>query len=150
MLSYTAMLSQEISLIQGDRSLSEGVGKHSKEVDTALPGKHTRALYNGFKKEKAGILAQLRTGMAKLNGYLHRIGAVGTDRCTCGQAKETVKHFLFGCSKWDQQRLQLFNLLGPRSGCLSFCLGGKSATDPASPTWFPFLREVWLSYRSGR
>ncbi len=31
-LSYTAMLSQEISLIQVDRRLSEGVGEHSKEA----------------------------------------------------------------------------------------------------------------------
>ena len=42
-------------------------------MDTALPGKHTRALYDAFKWREASILAQLRTGMARLNGYLYRI-----------------------------------------------------------------------------
>jgi hypothetical protein len=57
------------------RILPEGVGKYSKEVDTALPGKHTRTLYDSLKRREASVLAQLRTGMASLNGYLHQIGA---------------------------------------------------------------------------
>jgi hypothetical protein len=55
--------------------LPENVGKHSKRIDTALPGKHTRELYDRLTRKEAGILAQLRTGMERLNGYLRRINA---------------------------------------------------------------------------
>src|SRR5207248_1139178 len=39
---------------------------------TARPGKHTLTLYDTHERREASILAQLRTGMARLNGYLHR------------------------------------------------------------------------------
>ena len=63
------------------RTLPDGVGKYSREMDTALPGKHTRTLYDGLKRREASLLAQLRTGMARLNGYLHRIRAAESDQC---------------------------------------------------------------------
>ncbi|KFZ14321.1 hypothetical protein V502_06139 [Pseudogymnoascus sp. VKM F-4520 (FW-2644)] len=62
------------------RALPENVGKHSKRVDTALPGKHTRQLYDRLTRKEAGVLAQLRTGMARLNGYLHRIDVTESDQ----------------------------------------------------------------------
>jgi ribonuclease HI len=61
------------------RTLPEEVGKYTREMDTALPGKHTRTIYDALKRREANILAQLRTGMARLNGYLHRIGAAESD-----------------------------------------------------------------------
>jgi hypothetical protein len=67
-------------------ALPENVGKHSKMVDRALPGKHTRQLYDRLTRKEAGVLAQLRTGMARLNGYLHRINVAESDQCVCGQA----------------------------------------------------------------
>jgi ribonuclease HI len=79
--------------------LPENVGKHVKRVDTALPGKHTRQLYDRLSWKEASVLAQLRTGMARLNGYLYRINATESDQCACGQARETVEHFLFRCRK---------------------------------------------------
>ena len=84
---------------QEDRTLPEDVGRYSKLADTALPGKHTRILYDALTRREANILAQLRTGMARLNGYLHRIRAVESDQCDCNQARETVAHFLFRCAK---------------------------------------------------
>jgi hypothetical protein len=82
----------------------ERLGEYTRNLDAALPGKHTCLLYNSFKRVGASTLAQLRTGMIQLNGYLHQIGASETDHCTCGQARETVEHFLFRCSRWDQYR----------------------------------------------
>ena len=64
------------------RVLPEGVGKFSKSIDAALPGKHTRNLYDRLKRKEAGVLAQLRTGMARLNGFLSRIGC-GRVRYLC-------------------------------------------------------------------
>ena len=94
------MKSTTLNIARAKRSTSrlpEDVGKHSKRVDTALPGKHTRQLYDRLSWKEASVLAQLRTGMAKINTYLYRIKAASTDQCACGQAKETVEHFLFRC-----------------------------------------------------
>jgi ribonuclease HI len=75
--------------------LPGNVGRHAKRVDAALPGKHTRQLYDRLSWREASVLAQLRTGMARLNGYLYRINVADTGQCACGQARETVEHFLF-------------------------------------------------------
>jgi hypothetical protein len=77
------------------RGLPKGVGKYTVEMDKALLGKHVKQLYDNFKHPEASILAQLRTGKARLNGYLHKIKAAETDIWACGQATESVKHFLF-------------------------------------------------------
>lgn len=58
------------------------MGKFSKAMDIALPGKHTRELYDKLKRREASMLAQLRTGMTRLNGFLSRIGAVDWTRTT--------------------------------------------------------------------
>ena len=110
----------------------EGVGEYTRKLDTALPGKHTRLLYNSFKHTEAGLLAQLHTGIAQLNRYLYRIGVPETDLCTCGQAKETVEHLLFPCSCWNQYRERMLQQTDTKMGCLSFCLEGKafSGVDP--------------------
>ena len=82
------------------RGLPENVGKYSKRIDVALPGKHTRQLYDQLSWKEANVLAQLRTGMARLNTYLYRIKATLTEQCECGQARETIDHFLFRCRRW--------------------------------------------------
>ena len=120
--------------------LIERVGEYTRKFDTALPGTHTRLLYNSFKRTEAGILAQLRTGMSRLNGYLYRINAAQTDLCACGQAKETVEHFLFRCAQWDQYRDILRKQTDTKMGCLSFFLGGKFPSD--SEPWKPRLSVV--------
>ena len=42
-------------------------GRHTKTVDRALPRRHTKRLYDSLGHEDASILAQLRTGKARLN-----------------------------------------------------------------------------------
>jgi hypothetical protein len=122
------------------RELPKGVGKYTTELDRALPGKHTKLLYNSLKRTEASILAQLCTGKARLNEYLHQVGASKSDQCACGQASESVKHFLFRCTQWDHQRHQLFHKTDTRRGCLSFFLGGKAPSDPAK--WAPNMSAV--------
>jgi ribonuclease HI len=61
------------------RRLPDRVGGYSKRVDRALPGKHTQALYDGLKRREADVLSQLRTGMARINSYLSKIGAAESD-----------------------------------------------------------------------
>jgi hypothetical protein len=61
--------------------LPENVGRHVKPVDAALPGKHTRQLYDRLSWKEASVLAQLWTDMARLNDYLYPINAAETDQC---------------------------------------------------------------------
>ena len=126
--------------LRGEKALPEGVGRYSREIDTALPGKHTRILYDTLGRREAGVLAQLRTGATKLNGYLHRIGAAESDQCACGQAKETIKHFLFWCTIWAMHRAQMLQQTETRRGSLSFYLEGKAASNPEQ--WTPNMNAV--------
>jgi hypothetical protein len=127
------------------RCLPEKVGKHSKRVDIALPGKHTRRLYDELPWKEASVLAQLRTGMARLNSYLHRINAAPTDQCACGQARETVEHFLFRCTKWTTYRTEMLQCTATHRSNISFYLGGKTPTD--DKFWTPDLAAVRATIR---
>ena len=97
------MRSTTLNIAQSKRGTSnyllDKVGAHSKRVDAALLGKHTRVLYKHLSRKEAGILAQLRTGIARLNGYLYCIRAALSDQCIYRQARETVDYFLFQCNK---------------------------------------------------
>jgi ribonuclease HI len=122
------------------RVLPKEVGKFSRAIDTALPGKHTRDLYDKLKRREACILAQLRTGMARLNGFLNRIGAAESDLCACGHASETVGHFLLRCSRWTALRDEMLQCSVTRRGSLSFYLGGKAPSEPRR--WSPDMKAV--------
>ncbi|KAJ5215329.1 uncharacterized protein N7498_001736 [Penicillium cinerascens] len=143
------MKSTTLSLARSQAVPSNGlpvnVGKHVKRVDAALPGKHTRQLYDRLSWKEASVLAQLRTGMARLNGYLYRINAAQTDQCACGQAKETVEHFLFRCRKWTAHRTDMLQCTDIHRGNISFFLGGKSPID--NEKWAPNLEAVRASIR---
>ncbi len=128
-----------------ETSLPEKVGKYSKRVDAALPGKHSRQLYDGLSRKEARVLAQLRTGMAKLNVYLHRIDAAPSDQCACGQARETVEHFLFRCTQWTRQRAEMLQCTDTRRSNISFYLGGKSPSDDKN--WAPNKEAVRTTIR---
>ena len=125
--------------------LPEKVGKHSKRVDIALPGKHKRKLYDKLSWKEASELAQLRTGMARLNSYLHRIKAAPTDQCACGQARETVEHFLFRCRRWTAHRTEMLRRTDSHRSNISFYLGGKTAAD--DKFWTPDLEAVRATIR---
>ena len=127
------------------KKLPDNVGQHSKRIDKALPGKHTRQLYEGLSWREATVLAQLRTGMARLNTYLHRINAAPTDQCECGQARETVDHFLFRCTKWTQYRTEMMQCTATHRGNISFYLGGKLASDDKN--WAPNMDAVRATIR---
>jgi exonuclease III/ribonuclease HI len=123
----------------------EKTGKYSRKIDAALPGKHTRRLYDKLSRKEASTLAQLRTGMARLNTYLYRIRAETTDYCECGQAKETVDHFLFRCRRWTAQRTEMLQYTQTSRGNLSFYLGGKGPTDDEK--WTPNMEAVKATIR---
>jgi len=127
------------------KSLPEKVGKYSKRVDAALPGKHTRRLYHQLSWKEASVLAQLRTGMARLNAYLYRIKVATTDQCACRQARETVRHFIFQCRQWTAHRTEMLQCTDTHRGNISFYLGGKSPLDDQK--WTPNLEAVRATIR---
>ena len=99
-------------------------GRHPKIIDRALPQRHTRRLYDSLGHEDASILAQLRTGKARLNSNLYRINAADTDLCNlCGRS-ETVHHFLYDCARWAIERVTHLKTVGTRWGDMSYMLGG--------------------------
>jgi ribonuclease HI len=129
-----------VAQLHQQRRLPDRVGGYSKRIDRALPGKHTQALYDGLKRREAGVLSQLRTGMARINSYLNKIGAAESDMCECGHAPETMEHFLFRCIRWEIEREAMRQVGQGMMGNLSFFLGGKSASD--GPKWAPNLEAV--------
>jgi hypothetical protein len=143
MKSTTLNIARSQAVANND--LPENVGRHVKRVDAALPGKHTRQLYDRLSWKEASVLAQLRTGMARLNGYLYRINVAETDQCACGQARETVEHFLFRCRKWTSHRTEMLQCTHTHRGNMSFFLGGKSPSDDKN--WTPNLEAVRASIR---
>lgn len=122
----------------------------AKHIDQALPGKHTRLLYDALIKSEARLLAQLRTGKCRLNGYLARINAVESDQCACGRGPETVRHFLFQCSQWEAMRDKMKRAFPDRFGDLAFWVGGWSSqrqvngqyVDGEKSKWKPNLTAV--------
>ena len=127
------------------KSLPEKVGKLSKRVDTALPGKHTRKLYDQLTPKEASVLAQLRTGIARLNSYLFLIKAVPSDQCACGEARETVEHFFFRCRRWTTHRTEMLQCTEIHRGNISFYPGGKAPSD--GKNWTPDMKAVRVTIR---
>jgi hypothetical protein len=101
-------------------------GKYTKALDSALPEKHTRILYDQLSRIQAATLVQLRTGHNRLNTFLHRIGSTDSNLCNCTDGPETVEHFLFYCARWDHLRDEMRTAMGERFGELSHALGGKT------------------------
>jgi hypothetical protein len=102
-------------------------GRGLRELDSALPGKHVRLLYDNLTRPEAQVLAQLRTGHSKLREFLFRIGAVDSDQCECGQGKEDTRHFVLHCQPHQHLRADMIRAGGRRYGDLSYVLGGRSS-----------------------
>ena len=145
MKAKSTILNQTRAELRSERRLPEGVGRHSRRVDSALPGRHTRLLYDQLSWKEASVLAQLRTGMARLNGYLYQIRAAPTDECPCGRAKETVEHFLFRCVNWTTYRKEMLQCTDTKRGNISFFLGGKAISD--GQKWTPNMNAVRATIR---
>lgn len=118
-------------------------GGHIKKLDRALPGPHTRKLYDNLTRAQAAVLSQMRSGYCRLNGYLNQINASETDKCQCG-AVETVHHYLLECPRWTEERAKLKEDVGPRACELAHLLGGyqDEAKDGKLAKWSPDMKAV--------
>ena len=66
----------------------------------------------GNKRKNIATIARLRTGHCSLNGYLHQFNITEDPTCKCGDAKETVTHFLLVCSLYERERDKLRRKVG--------------------------------------
>ena len=117
-------------------------GEYTKQIDQALPQRHTKMLYDRINKQKAAILCQLRTGKCRLNIYLSRIGAADDNKCRCG-AVDSPSHLLFLCPEWNFLRQPLKEAAGPRWGDLSYALGGWTSRKKADGSFLDGRKDGW-------
>ncbi|GAA93218.1 reverse transcriptase [Aspergillus luchuensis IFO 4308] len=98
-------------------------GGHLRRVDQALPASRTRRLYGSLPRNRAYLLAQLRTGHSWLATYAKQHGFRDNEQCECG-ATETVVHVLIDCPRLRALRQELRRKIGGGSNNVSDMLGG--------------------------
>ena len=75
------------------------------------PTQKALELYKERTKPFSSILIQLRSGKIGLNAFLKRAKVPNIEAlCECKKAEETVRHFLFKCPRWNEQRAILNGL----------------------------------------
>ena len=102
-------------------------GKHLRQIDNGLPSKRAQYLYGPLPRNRAYLLAQLRTGHSWLATHAKVQRFSEDDKCECG-AKETVVHVLVDCPKLRDLRQQLRSKIGDSFNNISAMLGGKAPT----------------------
>jgi hypothetical protein len=45
-------------------------------------------------------------------------------KCSCGNDEETIRHLILSCPRWTDERRELRETVGARSGDVSYLLGG--------------------------
>jgi ribonuclease HI len=99
-------------------------GNHLRQIDSGLPAGHTRRLYGSLPRQRANLLAQLRTGHSWLATYGNDKGFTDSDRCECG-ARESVVHVLVDCPTLRDLRQQMRQEIGEAFSSTSKMLGGR-------------------------
>ncbi|TKX18737.1 RNase H-like protein 3 [Elsinoe australis] len=131
-----------------------GQAVYTYNLDWALPGRHTKLLYDGLSRQDATILAQARTGHSHLNSYVARINPQNTKACDCGEGTETAAHMLLMCKQWDHLRQPLKVEAGPKWGDMSHMSGGWSSRwrrhtgqpdNQPKDKWRPSMKMVKVS-----
>lgn len=106
-------------------------GKRMADITEALLSSRTLSSPPPRPRRHAGIVMQLRTGHIPLQGYLARIGKVLLGPCpTCGEAPETVYHFLVECDTYSLHRAVHFAPLGRSDRTLKRLLTSDRALRP--------------------
>jgi hypothetical protein len=77
-------------------------------------------------------------------------------KCSCGNDEETIRHLILSCPRWKDERRQLCETAGVRSGDVSYLLGGWSSRkdvrtgqllDGPKEKWKPNMEVVKATIR---
>ena len=120
------LLTENKRKYQKNTAIPSRMGVYSTNMNASLSGRYIKNIYDLLLKTEVKIFAQLRTGMAKLNGFFFRIKTTDSKICECGTAKKTIKHFLFTCSRWTYLRKNMHSQTAEKWTDLSFFLGERS------------------------
>ena len=116
----------------------------NNHLDTALPGKHTKEMYDQMTGKQAAVLCQMRTGMSKLNNYLAKIKASDTALCECDKSEvETRGHYRFECLRWESYRDELKGNEVERWKDLPYFLGGRTERTASNGELIDGDRKHW-------
>ena len=101
-------------------------GTHSRKI-TAEPTPKTLQLHSNLPKPKSAIGTQLRTGKIGLGSFLfgRKVPGVDTPNCSCDQGIQDVRHVLFTCPRWVEERWEAFGTMRHRN--LEEALGEKES-----------------------
>ena len=93
-------------------------GRKLAIIDEDFPFNAFRNRTNQLTRHQASLMIQIRCGHLPLNAYLARIGKTDTEYCQgCMenegrlQCRETVKHYIFECTTYAQEREELIENL---------------------------------------
>ena len=89
-------------------------------------------LYVDLSKPMSALITQIRTEKIGLNGFLteRRVPGYLPD-CPCGWSRQTAKHIILNCPRYEDRRLDLFALAGTRDfrKMLATSRGAKAAAS---------------------
>jgi hypothetical protein len=67
-------------------------------------------------------------------------------KCSCGNGEETIRHLILSCPRWTDERKELSETVGARSGDASYLLGGwGSRKDVRTGQLLDGPKEKWKS-----
>jgi hypothetical protein len=98
-------------------------------IDDWLTSKRAQRLCDTLPRNRAYLLAQLRTGHSWLATCAKAKGSSGEDKCECS-ARETVVHVLVDCPRLRDLRQQLCSKIGVAFNKISAMFWGGGATAP--------------------
>ncbi|VDC04308.1 unnamed protein product [Peniophora sp. CBMAI 1063] len=95
-----------------DWLMSPRYERHRHWATDAASRKHMRATAS-LSRLASSTLFQIRSGHAPLSAHLYRIGCLPSPTCeTCGEADETVHHYLYDCPRWQDARQRMREAAG--------------------------------------
>jgi hypothetical protein len=90
-----------------------------EKIDKSYPFTGYRKRQYGLSRRHASLLVQVRSGHLPLNVYLHRINKADLKRCQACMIEqgdetptETIKHFIYDCEAYTDQRNRFFRTVG--------------------------------------